>query len=117
MRRCGRYQGETHGVVDAIRAHPRSHQVLSVHLPGPPTVPSLAIVHRASGKSDWVLCETGHVVGDEDGGVAPLWQGILGCDRRGAEAGAADVRAFWRGWEARVRGGEGEGEGGEGEWE
>lgn len=81
----------------------RSHQVLSVHLPGAPTVPALAIVHRASGKSDWVLRETGHVVGHEDEGVAELWQGILGCDRRGEEVNEDD---FWRGWEARVRGDE-----------
>jgi hypothetical protein len=66
-------------------------------------VPALAIVHRASGKSEWVLRDTGHVVGDEDEGVTELWQGILGCDRHGAEA---NVDEFWRGWEARVRGDE-----------
>ncbi|BEI87315.1 uncharacterized protein CcaverHIS019_0100330 [Cutaneotrichosporon cavernicola] len=82
---------------------PESQQVLSVHLPGAPTAPALAIVHRASGKSDWVLRETGHVVGNEDEGVAELWQGILGCDRHGAEA---DVDGFWNGWQTRVRGDE-----------
>ncbi|CAK9783965.1 unnamed protein product [Cutaneotrichosporon oleaginosum] len=80
-----------------------SHQVLSVHLPPAPTIPALAVVHRGSGKSDWVLRDTGHVVGDEDVGISELWQGILGCDRHGAETNVDD---FWRGWEGRVRGDE-----------
>lgn len=73
-----------------------------MHLPPPPSHPALAIVHRASGKSDFVLSDTGHVVGDEDAGVAELWQGILGCDYKGHEV--KHVSAFWAGWEDRMVG-------------
>lgn len=79
----------------------RSHHVLSVHLPPPPFSPALAVVHRGSGKSDYVLRDTGHVVGDEDGGVTPLWQGLLGVDYKGVEV--ADVMGFWQGWERRLQ--------------
>lgn len=68
----------------------------------PPAHPAIAVVHRACGRSDFVLRDTGHVIGDEDNGVAPVWQGILGCDGKGNEAIEGDVRAFWEGWEERV---------------
>lgn len=70
-----------------------------MHLPPPPCHPSIAIAHRSSGRSDYVLRETGQVIGDEDGGVVELWQGILGCDYKGAEK---DMGDFWKGWQDRI---------------
>jgi hypothetical protein len=58
-------------------------------------------VHRHSGKSEYVLRETGQVVGDEDEGVVELWQGLMGCDYKGNEKDTLD---FWKGWEKRARG-------------
>ncbi|WOO81416.1 uncharacterized protein LOC62_03G004940 [Vanrija pseudolonga] len=78
---------------------PEPLQILSVHLPPPPCHPAIAIAHRSSGRSDYVLRETGQVIGDEDCGVAELWQGILGCDYKGAEK---DVGDFWENWQDRI---------------
>lgn len=59
----------------------------------------LAIAHRASGVSHFVLRETGQVVGDDDGGIAPLWQGLLGCDEKGRPSSST---SFWHEWEERL---------------
>lgn len=75
---------------------------MSVHFLLPPFHPSLAVVHRHAGRSEYVLKDTGHVVGDEDG-VCELWQGILGCDYKGNEK---DTLNFWKGWEKRLRQGD-----------
>lgn len=77
----------------------RPLQVLSVHIPPHPGHPAIAIAHRACGRSDYVLRDTGQVIGDEDYGVAELWQGILGCDAKGKEA---DRSGFWEDWGERV---------------
>ncbi|WVQ66283.1 uncharacterized protein L199_004462 [Kwoniella botswanensis] len=77
---------------------PESSQVLSVHVDKPPYHPALASVHRHSGITDFVLAETGQVVGNEDEGVSSLWQGFLGCDSNGNE-NRSNMAAFWKGWE------------------
>lgn len=76
--------------------------MLSVHLP-PDLHPALAIVHRVSGYSEYVLAETGQVVGTENEGVAELWQGLLGCSEKGSRE-AERSSSFWTGWELRLRG-------------
>ncbi|WVF68261.1 hypothetical protein IAT40_003026 [Kwoniella sp. CBS 6097] len=65
-----------------------------------PLHPALAIVHRQNGFSDYVLSETGQVVGEENAGVSELWQGLLGCDEKGRETSNRSMD-FWRGWEER----------------
>ncbi|WWC95586.1 hypothetical protein V866_002451 [Kwoniella sp. B9012] len=80
---------------------PESSQVLSVHVDKPPYHPALASVHRHSGITDFVLAETGQVVGNEDEGVSSLWQGFLGCDSNGNE-NRSNMAAFWKGWEMRM---------------
>lgn len=72
----------------------RSHQILSVHLT---CHPSVGIVQRHAGYSEYVLRETGQVIGNEDG-IVPLWQAMLGCGEHGQ---ARAVDAFWEGWEKR----------------
>lgn len=78
-------------------------QVVSVHLPST-LHPALAIVHRASGYSEYVLAETGQMVGTEDEGVVELWQGLLGCDYKGVR-NTVKSSSFWEGWESRVKAG------------
>lgn len=80
---------------------PRSHQILSVHRPAT-LHPALAIVHRSSGYSEFVLAETGQVVGIEDEGVVSLYQGLIGCDAKGS-ADSTGQAAFWKGWESRMK--------------
>ncbi|OCF33545.1 hypothetical protein I316_04617 [Kwoniella heveanensis BCC8398] len=82
---------------------PESSQVVTVHLStnGRPLHPALALVHRQSGFSDFVLKETGQIVGEEDAGVSELWQGLLGCDERGREDEDRS-KDFWQGWEERL---------------
>lgn len=73
----------------SLSAHRRRHHVLSVELSavalsGLPLHPSLAVVHLAeAAEPDYVLRETGQVVGGGLDGVSELWQGLLGCDDRG----------------------------------
>lgn len=64
--------------------------------------PALAIVHRSSGYSEFVLAETGQVVGMEDEGVVNLWQGLIGCNDKGA-AESSGQAVFWKGWESRMK--------------
>ena len=66
-----------------------------------PTHQALAYVHRTSGHTDIVLRETGQVVGEEDGGVVPLWQGLLGCDERGKKDSTI-CENFFAGWAERL---------------
>lgn len=66
----------------------RSHQVLSAHLT---PHASVGLVQRVGGYSEYVLRETGQIVGDEDG-IALFWQGLLFCDHRGAHDAQAQ---FW----------------------
>nr|XP_019003539.1 uncharacterized protein I203_03682 [Kwoniella mangroviensis CBS 8507]OCF67000.1 hypothetical protein I203_03682 [Kwoniella mangroviensis CBS 8507] len=80
---------------------PESSQILSVHVDKPPYHPALASVHRHGGITDFVLSETGQVVGNEDEGVSSLWQGFLGCDSNGNE-NRSNMAAFWKGWEMRM---------------
>ncbi|WVW86921.1 hypothetical protein I302_108976 [Kwoniella bestiolae CBS 10118] len=54
-----------------------------------------------NGITDYVIAETGQVVGNEDGGVSELWQGLLGCDANGNED-RSNMKAFWNGWERRM---------------
>ena len=81
----------------------RSSQVLSVHRPRD-LHPALAIVHRASGYSEYVLADTGQIVGSEDEGVVPLWQSLLGCSEKGVSDDSS-LKGFWKGWEARMESG------------
>lgn len=81
---------------------PESEQVDSVHFPPAPTHDAVAYVHRSSGHTDIVLRETGQVIGEEDGGVVPLWQGLLGCDERGRRDPKICVD-FFAGWEERLQ--------------
>jgi hypothetical protein len=78
----------------------RYAQIESVVIPPPPFHPALAMVHRASSHTHFVLQETGQVVGNTEEGIVPIWQGILGCDECGNEVGSSD--AFWQGWEERL---------------
>ncbi|KAI8918598.1 hypothetical protein DFJ77DRAFT_303461 [Powellomyces hirtus] len=41
----------------------------------------LALVHTVDRGTLYVLVETGHSIGDEQGGISPLWQNILQCDQ------------------------------------
>jgi hypothetical protein len=82
-------------------SHGRSSQVLSVHRPAN-LHSSLAIVHRSSGYSEYVLTETGQVVGVEDEGVVSLYQGLVGCDYKGSEDSTGQA-VFWKGWESRMK--------------
>ncbi|KAK4688685.1 hypothetical protein P7C73_g1441, partial [Tremellales sp. Uapishka_1] len=85
---------------------PESRQILSIHSPPPPFHPSLAIAHRGSSTSEYVLRETGQTVGDEEGGVVEFWRGLLGCDEKGREIEDEGAkRQFWYGWVERMRGG------------
>lgn len=52
----------------------REQQVMSVHIPRSLYHPNLALVHRRSGITEYVLKDTGQVVGDENCGISPLWQ-------------------------------------------
>lgn len=54
-------------------------QVTSIHTAG--LHPGLAVVQRQAGHAEFVLRETGQVVGGED--VAILWQDILCCNNKG----------------------------------
>nr|XP_018260299.1 uncharacterized protein I303_07217 [Kwoniella dejecticola CBS 10117]OBR82457.1 hypothetical protein I303_07217 [Kwoniella dejecticola CBS 10117] len=74
---------------------------IELYLPEAPYHPALALVHRQSGFTDHVLAETRQVVGDEDSGVAELWQGLLGCDDKGNVDGSR-TEAFWYKWEDRL---------------
>jgi hypothetical protein len=74
---------------------PEAMQVSSIHLLAGT---DLAVAHRHNADSTYVLRETGQVIGDENSGIAPLWQGLLGCDERGE---AVDQSAFWEGWQQR----------------
>lgn len=62
--------------MESIGAEHRNSQILSVHRPAD-LHPALAIVHRGSGFSEFVLAGTGQMVGLEDEGVVSLWQGLL----------------------------------------
>lgn len=79
----------------------RNSQILSVHRPAN-LHPALAIVHRGSGFSEFVLAETGQMVGLEDEGVVSLWQGLLGCNAKGQADDAGQV-SFWKAWESRMK--------------
>ncbi|EIW71512.1 hypothetical protein TREMEDRAFT_60437 [Tremella mesenterica DSM 1558] len=94
--------GSTHATRGLEIYLPEAGQVLSVHFP-PTYHPALAVVHRGSGTSDIVLRETGQVVGDEDCGVASLWQGMLGCDDRGRKDDRIS-QEFFKNWEKRMSG-------------
>ncbi|WWD20296.1 hypothetical protein CI109_104772 [Kwoniella shandongensis] len=74
---------------------------MSIHIPPPPCHSALAIAHRGSGVSEYVLRETGQAVGSEDEGVVALWQGLLGCDEKGRDCEQA-LDEFWSGWEERT---------------
>ncbi|WWC92808.1 uncharacterized protein L201_007767 [Kwoniella dendrophila CBS 6074] len=76
-------------------------RILSVHLDPHPKHAALASVHRQNGVAHFVLSETGQIVGDEDGGIADLWQGLLGCDSRG-NVDRSKAKAFWKDWEVRM---------------
>ena len=82
------------------QADVRSSQILSVHRPAG-LHPNLAIVQRGSGFADFVLAETGQMVGLEDEGVVELWQGLLGCNAEG-KPDESGQKAFWKGWESRL---------------
>jgi hypothetical protein len=65
----------------------RTHHVESIgfHASPPrraPLHPSLAYVARVGG-GEYVLRQTGQVVGCDDGGVSELWMGLLGVDSGG----------------------------------
>nr|ODN91857.1 hypothetical protein L203_01110 [Cryptococcus depauperatus CBS 7841] len=79
---------------------PQSCQVMSVHAPSQPFHPDLALIHRHSGLTHFVLKDTGQVVGDEDNGVVSLWQGLLGCDANGRKIDD-QLEEFWQGWQNR----------------
>ncbi|WWC73688.1 uncharacterized protein I206_107660 [Kwoniella pini CBS 10737] len=85
---------------EPVRGKARSSRV-ELYLPEYPYHPALAVVHRQSGFTDHVLAETGQVIGDEESGVAELWQGLLGCDAKGNQDGSK-MKEFWNGWEDRM---------------
>jgi hypothetical protein len=62
------------------------HHVESVHFAtskGRQLHPALAIV-QTIGREYWILRDNGMQVGcEEDGGVAPVWQQMIGCNREG----------------------------------
>lgn len=80
---------------------PQEQQVMSVHIPFDSYHPNLALVHRQSGITEYVLKDTGQVVGDESCGISPLWQGLLGCNDRG-DKDDERMEEFWKGWETRL---------------
>ena len=61
----------------------RSHQVDGVSLPGGLFHSALALIHRADGTANFVLKDTGQMVGEELAGVVRLWQEVLGCNEKG----------------------------------
>lgn len=71
---------------------------MSVHIPFDSYHPNLALVHRQSGITEYVLKDTGQVVGDENYGISPLWQGLLGCNDRG-DKDDERMEEFWKDWE------------------
>lgn len=79
----------------------REQQVMSVHIPLDSYHPNLALVHRRSGITEYVLKDTGQVVGDENCGISPLWQGLLGCNDRG-DKDDERMEEFWKDWETRL---------------
>lgn len=79
----------------------RNSQILSVHRPAN-LHPDLAIVQRGSGFSEFVLVETGQMVGLEDEGVVSLWQGLLSCNAKG-QPDESGQKAFWKQWESRMK--------------
>lgn len=80
---------------------PQEQQVMSVHIPFDSYHPNLALVHRQSGITEYVLKDTGQVVGDESCGISPLWQGLLGCNDRG-DKDDERMEEFWKDWETRL---------------
>jgi hypothetical protein len=78
-----------------VEAYIRSHQIVSSHLT---PHASIGLVQRSAGYSEYVIRETGQVIGEEEAGVAPLWQGLLSCDHQGRHK---PQDAFWQGWEER----------------
>jgi hypothetical protein len=60
----------------------------------------VGIIQRHAGHAEYILRETGQIIGDEDG-IVPFWQGILACDSKGNRR---DHPSFWQGWEKRCAG-------------
>ncbi len=73
-----------------------------MYLPPLPFHAALAIAHRSSATSDFVLRETGQTVGNKENGVTELWQGILGCDCKGMVMTNGESDRFWCDWEERL---------------
>lgn len=75
--------------------------MMSVHIPRSLCHPNLVLVHRRSGITEYVLKDTGQVVGDENYDISPLWQGLLGCNDRGDKDNGWREE-FWKDWETRL---------------
>ncbi|WRT69705.1 uncharacterized protein IL334_006695 [Kwoniella shivajii] len=58
-------------------------------------------IYLPDGVTDIVLKDSGQSVGNEDNGVAELWQGLLGCDEKGKKDDSRTTE-FWHGWQART---------------
>lgn len=89
----------------------RNHQVEGVRLWSMnqgvkyPLHPSIAIVSRRSGE-DYILRDTGQVIGNEDQGIVELYRHLLGCDSRGVSLSTGQAEemamAFWEGFKERL---------------
>jgi len=74
----------------------RNHHLLSLYLttnltasptsPLIPLHPALALVVKEEHGIEYVLRETGQIVGAGEEGVGEVWRALLGCDERGVES-------------------------------